>query len=234
MDNVSREKDDIISYREMCDLENVQTLQRGMNYQLNNRHTVILMSQRSNAPYNDSVSEDGKTIEYEGHDESRSKTDDPKMVDQPRENLSGTLTQNGRFIHSIEEYKKGKRDPEIVRVYEKIMNGVWSIKGLFQLVDYKRKFDGNRYVYKFILELLDEKVENDGSKQVEVHDRMIPTEVKIKVWKRDAGKCVICGSSKNLHFDHDLPFSKGGTSLTEKNIRILCMKHNLEKSAKIQ
>lgn len=35
---------------------------------------------------------------------------------------------------------------------------------------------------------------------------------------------------KNLHFDHDLPFSKGGISLTAKNVRLLCMKHNLEKS----
>ena len=28
-------QDDILSYREMCDAENVQTLQRGMNYRLN-------------------------------------------------------------------------------------------------------------------------------------------------------------------------------------------------------
>ncbi|MFA5097539.1 MAG: HNH endonuclease signature motif containing protein [Candidatus Margulisiibacteriota bacterium] len=54
------------------------------------------------------------------------------------------------------------------------------------------------------------------------------------MWKRDKGKCVKCGSTKNLHFDHDLPFSKGGTSMTEKNIRILCAKCNLEKSDKIE
>lgn len=43
-----------------------------------------------------------------------------------------------------------------------------------------------------------------------------------------------CGANVNLHFDHILPFSKGGTSLTAKNVRLLCMKHNLEKSAKIE
>jgi len=43
-------QDDILSYREMCDAENVQTLQRGMNYRLNPQYSVILMSQRSNAP----------------------------------------------------------------------------------------------------------------------------------------------------------------------------------------
>jgi len=48
---------EIISYREMCDIENVQTLQRGMNFRLNPDYSVVLMSQRSNAPYNDSINE---------------------------------------------------------------------------------------------------------------------------------------------------------------------------------
>lgn len=61
-------KDDILSYREMCDSENIQTLQRGMNFRLNPSYSVILMSQRSNAPYNDRIHDDGITIEYEGHD----------------------------------------------------------------------------------------------------------------------------------------------------------------------
>lgn len=64
-------KDDILSYREMCDAENMQTLQRGMNYRLNVAYSVILMSQRSGAPYNDKIYKDGVTIEYEGHDVSR-------------------------------------------------------------------------------------------------------------------------------------------------------------------
>jgi hypothetical protein len=37
----------------------------------------------------------------------------------------------------------------------------------------------------------------------------------------------------NRHFDHDIPFSKGGSSLTAANVRLLCAKHNLEKSEKI-
>jgi 5-methylcytosine-specific restriction endonuclease McrA len=44
----------------------------------------------------------------------------------------------------------------------------------------------------------------------------------------------MCGDTKNLHFDHELPFSKGGTSLSAKNVRLLCMKHNLQKSDKIE
>ena len=34
-------QDDILSYREMCDAENVQTLQRGMNFRLGRSYSVI-------------------------------------------------------------------------------------------------------------------------------------------------------------------------------------------------
>lgn len=40
-------------------------------------------------------------------------------------------------------------------------------------------------------------------------------------------------SKDNLHFDHILPFSKGGTSLKSENIQLLCARHNLQKSDKI-
>jgi len=59
----------------MCDAENVQTLQRGMNFRMNPSYSVILMSQRSNAPYQDKIHEDGLTIEYEGHDVSKKSYD---------------------------------------------------------------------------------------------------------------------------------------------------------------
>lgn len=64
--------------------------------------------------------------------------------------------------------------------------------------------------------------------------RLIPKEVKIEVWKRDKGRCVNCGSTENLHFDHIIPFSKGGSSLDSKNIQILCSKCNLAKHDKIE
>jgi len=37
-------------------------------------------------------------------------------------------------------------------------------------------------------------------------------------------------SSERSRIDHDIPFSKGGSSLTAANVRLLC---NLEKSDKI-
>ena len=51
----------IISYLQMCSSENT-SLQRGMNFRLHGRHSVILMSLRKNAPYQDEVQDDGATI----------------------------------------------------------------------------------------------------------------------------------------------------------------------------
>ena len=229
-------QDDILSYREMCDAENVQTLQRGMNFRMSSTYSVILMSQRSNAPYQDKIHSDGVTIEYEGHDvPKRAHDHSPKAEDQPDKLPSGRLTQNGHFIKAVTDFKKGKGVPELVKVYEKIFAGVWSLKGFFDLIDYKIVHDGKRNVFRYILRLSDRKEDNNSVEPIKIeHTRIIPSEVKREVWKRDKGQCVTCGEKKNLHFDHDLPFSKGGTSLTEKNVRLLCMKHNLQKSDKIE
>ena len=48
---------EIISYNEMCQREGL-SLQRGMNFSSNGRPSIILMSQRSNAPYDDVILDD--------------------------------------------------------------------------------------------------------------------------------------------------------------------------------
>lgn len=63
--------------------------------------------------------------------------------------------------------------------------------------------------------------------------RLIPTKVKRAVWERDGGMCVICGSSEQLHFDHIIPYSKGGADTLE-NLQILCVTCNLKKGARIE
>ncbi len=230
-------KDQILSYREMCDHEKVQTLQRGMNFRLSSNYSVILMSQRKNAPYNDKILDDGFSIEYEGHDVPKTgDIKDPKGHDQPRITNTGSLTQNGKFALAVEKYKQREQEAEIIRVYEKLLNGIWSEKGFFKLVDYNIISHNNRKVFRFILEeteinISDEKVSEN---KLKIRSRIIPTEVKKEVWKRDNGRCVICGSKDELHFDHDLPYSKGGTSIKVENVKILCARHNLMKSDKIQ
>jgi 5-methylcytosine-specific restriction endonuclease McrA len=59
------------------------------------------------------------------------------------------------------------------------------------------------------------------------HSRIIPTGIKLEVWARDGGRCITCGASDELHFDHIVPFSKGGTALKAGNIEFLCGRHNL-------
>lgn len=226
--------DQIYSHHQICTNEGGKMLQRGMNFRLAPTYSVILLSQRHNAPYVDKIYPDGVTLEYEGHDMSRLYSDSPKKISQPEKLPSGRLTQNGLFVEAVKRYKKGGA-PELVKAYEKIKDGIWSLKGFFDLIDYKIVDDGNRKVFRFILRLSNRIESNFDASQPDLgHTRLIPTQVKIKVWNRDKGKCVICGDKKNLHYDHDLPFSRGGTSLTEDNIRLLCAKHNLQKGAKIQ
>ena len=66
----------------------------------------------------------------------------------------------------------------------------------------------------------------------EQRSRNIPASIKKIVWDRDKGKCVLCGSTEYLEFDHDIPFSRGGSNSTE-NIRILCRNCNRRKSDNI-
>tara|TARA_B100001123_G_scaffold192735_1_gene219801 strand:- start:327 stop:725 length:399 start_codon:yes stop_codon:yes gene_type:complete len=60
----------------------------------------------------------------------------------------------------------------------------------------------------------------------------ISQNVKDKVWNRDGGRCVECGSKEKLEFDHIIPLSKGGAS-TYRNIQLLCEHCNRSKSDRI-
>jgi len=130
------------------------------------------------------------------------------------------------------DYKGGlRKKPELVKVYEKLARGIWCYKGFFELLDAKIVSDGNRDVFKYYLKPVEKKVLG-GVREI-AHARLIPSLVKVAVWKRDQGRCVMCGSNSHLHFDHDIPFSKGGSSITVENVRLLCARHNLSKSDKI-
>ena len=228
-------KDEILSYREMCNKIHVNTIQRGMNFHIKRNLSVILMSVRPGAPYDDEIDDEKNLLIYEGHDVPKSNQNlNPKKIDQPLWTDKGNLTENGKFVKSVENYKKGLTSPEKILVFEKLNSGIWSKKGLFLLIDYETRISNERKVFKFILKPIEEEIEIPKGKDKEEHTRLIPTHVKVSVWKRDKGKCVICGSTKNLHYDHDLPFSKGGSSITEKNVRILCAKCNLKKHDKIE
>jgi len=207
-----------------------------MNFGLGGNHSVILMSIRPNAPYQDRIEEDGTVLIYEGHDQPKTAgISDPKSLDQPGNLPSGRPTENGKFRQAALAYKSGSRQAERVRVYEKIKDGIWSYNGVFHLVDAWVQSDGKREVFRFRLVA----VEGDEDFSIPTltnfdRRRIIPSSVKLQVWQRDKGRCTECGATDELHFDHILPFSKGGTSLTAENVQLLCARHNLAKSAKIQ
>lgn len=224
---------EIISHMQMS-LEEGIHLQKGMHFRLHPTHSVLLMSVRKDAPYADAVQEDGRVLIYEGHDERRiAGGPDPKTLDQPMRHSGGSLTENGMFYSAAKNIS-----PERVRVYEKLHRGIWVYNGVFELRDACLQPSGPRKVFKFRLVLSQRQdVASTGAKPITAdleHTRMIPSHVKLAVWKRDGGKCVRCGASDNLHFDHILPFSKGGTSLTATNIQLLCARHNLAKRDRIE
>lgn len=224
-------KSAIISYLELSIRER-QQLQKGMNFRTDGRLSVFLMSLRKNAPYKDQWLEDKQVLIYEGHD---AKTDlkTKKAIDQPMYRDSGRLSDNGKFYTEAMAYKEGKRkEPLQIQVYEKLDTGVWFDKGIFDLVDAVYESDSERKVFKFLLHPTDEVRSITDLKEYK-HERMIPTVVKVEVWKRDKGQCRMCGQVTGLHYDHILPFSKGGRSDDARNIQILCARHNLQKGNKI-
>jgi hypothetical protein len=229
---------DIVSHSEMCVAEGGVMLQRGMNFKLRGGTSVILMSLRKGAPYADRIEDDGRILIYEGHDVPKNLAKYPKEVDQPQFTPAGKLTQNGKFFQAAINYKDGLQEPELIKVYEKIKDGIWVFNGVFELIDAWTEESDGRNVFKFKLNVTDKTIDEKEKRVIELkdldHNRMIPTSVKLEVWKRDKGQCTQCGSKDNLHFDHILPYSKGCTSLKSDNIQLLCARHNLQKSDRIQ
>jgi hypothetical protein len=213
-----------------------RSLQAGMNYHVRPGYSILLMSTRRNAPYNDRWDSEEGLLVYEGHDAKKERGGpDPKTVDQPLALPSGRPTANGKFYSAAKRASNENAPPESVRVYEKLDSGVWSDKGMFQLTDAQIVPTHRRAAVEFYLRPIPDSTDNQTAELGDLpHTRLIPTSVKVEVWRRDRGRCVLCGSTENLHYDHDLPFSRGGTSLTAENVRILCAKHNLQKSDRIE
>jgi 5-methylcytosine-specific restriction endonuclease McrA len=56
----------------------------------------------------------------------------------------------------------------------------------------------------------------------------IPREVRLAVYERDGGRCVLCEATFDLQYDHVLPVARGGASTVE-NVQLLCAPCNRAK-----
>lgn len=56
----------------------------------------------------------------------------------------------------------------------------------------------------------------------------IPEDVRLFVWSRDKGRCVRCGATTELEFDHVIPLAMAGSN-TAKNLQLLCASCNRSK-----
>jgi len=222
---------------EMCSAIGVN-LQCGMNFRLRGIECVIVMSLRPGAPYADQVEDEGRMLIYEGHDVPRTvKGPHPKQVDQPGRNPGGSLTQKRAFCESCSEVQGGSGTARTSQSLRENTSSIWVYNGLFELIDCWTEQSGSRKVFKFKLQFsgADDRDRSTIAPPTLEDDRLIPSWVKLEVWKRDQGRCQKCGTTTGLHFDHII-YSKGGSSKDPANIQIqiLCGSHNLSKRDNIE
>jgi HNH endonuclease len=90
-----------------------------------------------------------------------------------------------------------------------------------QRAEWKRVVDLMMYAYHIRL--------RQPYPKVPAPSRYISDPVKEEVFERDGGQCVKCGSTRDLQYDHVIPYSRGGSN-TAANIQLLCGDCNRAKS----
>ena len=136
--------------------------------------------------------------------------------------------------HHVKAIILGKRDDSNMK-YWLYQDKVWKENEDYSSKEVKLLVDAKLEKKKIRLERAEkikERRKNPEIKEEDGRSRRISQDVKDRVWNRDNGKCVECGSNENLEFDHIIPFSKGGAN-TYRNIQLLCEHCNRSKSANI-
>lgn len=152
-------------------------------------------------------------------------------------NLRSVKLINGRLIATNKKLHFLSQDGGWTILWKNVMRVQADLSGVFLELSVK---NGNGY-YKVSDPLITEATINTITKlikrqmitpQNDIQNRHIPQDVKNAVWQRDQGRCVQCGASSYLEFDHIIPFSKGGAN-TVNNVQLLCRNCNSKKSDRI-
>ena len=115
------------------------------------------------------------------------------------------IPPSNRFYSALDEIKAIlQRDPEMVRWAPDML-----LSGISEIIGNIAPQTGGRATYK----------------------KKISASARLKVFRKDAYRCVICGSSEDLSLDHIIPESKGGVS-TIDNLQTLCTHCNTVKGVK--
>ena len=203
--------------------------QRGMYFRLHPQYSAVFCSLGDKGAYADRELADG-TIEYIGHNAPVDEATDPASADQPLLTRGGKLTPNAHFRQAATEAHTGIREAEPVRVFEKLVVGIWRDRGFYRLVDCREQMEGGRRI--FIFTLVPE-VNIPLFDPIPAEGRSIPARIRAQVWERDGGRCVECGSTSDLTFDHVIPLALGGAGNIAGNIQILCARCNAQKGVHI-
>lgn len=129
-----------------------------------------------------------------------------------------------QITQRIEDYNRKLEEEELEREREQIK---------FEILEAE-----NKKKEKERLRTLRSEIEKELSESGEINNLLeskrerIPQDVMDMVWNRDGGKCLLCGKSEKLEFDHIIPFSKGGSN-TYRNLQLLCENCNRVKSNNI-
>lgn len=167
----------------------------------------------------------------------RKKDEEKKLIEeQIRNKKRKDLEDKQNFIilQKIEKEKEEKKRLEEARREEQIKQ-----REIQREIDYKEKVKRELLEKQRKIQLESEAIQeliNSGqineAFSIQNKRQPIPSHIKEAVWKRDKQSCVICGSKNNLEFDHNIPFSKGGSN-SINNIQLLCQNCNRKKSNKI-
>jgi len=164
----------------------------------------------------------------------------------PNNNQLELLLQFGKVISKrFNHFKK-----HILPQHEELISS--KVAELYRVREITKENELKKILKQEILDKENEKLEKEKRRQLKTQVRKelieegilsnlnesdlkrepIPQDVLDKVWNRDGGKCVKCGSQEKIEFDHIIPFSKGGSN-TYRNLQILCEKCNRGKSNNI-
>lgn len=207
----------VISTNELMTREGVE-MKMGMNFRdERDRLSVFLVLPKQNG-FNDVWDKKKGTYTYVGHDSTT--VESGKSVDQLMMYGGGKLTENGKFLKAANAFKDGvRKEPLQVQVYEKLEQGAWYDKGIFNLLDAKQVPEGSRKVFHFYLAPADaEFYADDDPDQIE---RMLPASVKAETWKACKGRCRECDTERGLHF----------VKVSGKGMQLRCEKHGGKLSA---